>query len=213
MTDSVQHPSAPDRSDLARTLLLVALAAVALGLSLQLAVVAVRWGWLSAPPGARTAADIASGVTWSALVCSGVAAGSAINRYRASVMGVFGLVAAPVAFAVAKGVQKGVGQLTGAEPVPITSVAFQIGGLKALEYAGLGIALAWLARRRGAGLGRHAGVGLTFGLVFGTAMIAVEMAHPPMAATRLAALMINEFLFPIGCASILFAASRLAARG
>jgi hypothetical protein len=88
----------------------------------------------------------------------------------------------------------------------------QIGALKALEYALLGVALAWLARRRGAGLVRHAGVGLGFGLVFGAAMIAVEASHPPLATTRLMSLVVNELFFPIGCASILYAAGKLSDR-
>jgi hypothetical protein len=104
----------------ASTLLFVAAGAVALGLAIQMIILAVKWGVFSTPPAARTAADVLSGVRWSALVCTGVAAGAAVNRFRASVMGLYGLIAAPVAFAVAKGVQKGVAQLSNAEPDSLT---------------------------------------------------------------------------------------------
>jgi hypothetical protein len=212
MTASPATQGAPVDHGRARRLLFVALAAVVLGLAIQGVLLAVRWS-VFAPPGvAKAASDIMGGVTWSALVCTGVAAGAAVNRYRASVMGLCGLIAAPVAFAMAKGVQKGMAALSGADPDRLTPVVVQIATLKSLEYALLGIALSWLARRAGAGLARHAVVGLFFGLVFGAAMIGVELNHPPVPLPKLVTLIINELVFPIGCASILYAAGRLPGR-
>lgn len=43
-------------------------------------------------------------------------------------------------------------------------------------------------------------------------MIGVEPNQPPAPLPRLVTLIINELIFPIGCASILYAAGRLPGR-
>jgi hypothetical protein len=201
-----------DTSTSAGRLLLVAVAAITLGLAIQSVILVTRWGVFTPSPATKAIADILSGLTWSTFVCTGLAAGAALNRYRASVMGLAGLLMAPLGFALAKGVQKGLGALSGADPETLTTVAIQIGALKAMEYALLGCALAVLARRNAGGLATHAVVGLGFGLTFGAAMLAVELSHPPVAAARMTALLINELVFPVGCASILYAVGKLADR-
>lgn len=104
-------------------------------------------------------ADLAQQVTWSVIVCVGIAFGTAAGKARPQVMGLFGLAAAPLAFQVARTIHKGMAQalsLAGGG-LPFVSVAL-VGALKSLEYGALGWGIGWIGRRHGT-LGAHAGAG------------------------------------------------------
>jgi hypothetical protein len=159
-------------------------------------------------------ADLAQKVTWSVIVCVGIAFGTAASKARPQVMGLLGLAAAPLAFQVARTIHKGMAQalsLAGGG-LPFVSVAL-VGALKSLEYGALGWGIGWVGRRR-AGLGAHAGAGLAIGLTFGAGLTLLTSQTPSGLAPlpELLAKGINEVLFPIGCSLALYAADALGKR-
>lgn len=209
MTTDIRAPAVSDRS--INLLVAAALLAITLGFAIQGGLILFRLSIGLAPPAIKVAADALGGIAWSTIVCSGIAIGTGATRYRAWLMGLLGLICAPLGFALAKGVQKGVAVLSGTPAAPIDALVLQIGGLKTIEYALLGVTLAWLLRSRRSTLGNHAFTGLTFGLVFGGAILGLEMAVAEIPATKLLGLVFNEVLFPVGCASVLYLVDRLAA--
>jgi hypothetical protein len=88
-----------------------------------------------------------------------------------------------------------------------------IAGLKGIEYAVFGAVLAWIGKRA-FGLGAHVGAGLAVGLTFGIAIVAatVQAAAAPAAPVDLIAKGINEVMFPVGCALVLYASGAMAKR-
>jgi hypothetical protein len=80
--------------------------------------------------------------------------------------------------------------------------------LKAAEYGCLGAALGWIGRRAWGGVRAHLGIGLVTGLVLGAVMLvlAAQSAPKPLGAEVLVLRGINELLFPVGCAPVVYAA-------
>ena len=64
------------------------------------------------------------------------------------------------------------------------------------------------------GIGAHVGAGLAIGLTFGIAIVAatVQAAAAPPAVVDLAAKGVNEVMFPVGCALVLYASGAMAMR-
>jgi hypothetical protein len=160
--------------------------------------------------------DLAQKVTWSTFVCVGLAVGQAIARARTAWVGFVGLLAAPAGFIVARAAQKSTAQAVGAaQPDEMGMAVFvTVLVLKAVEYGGLGTALAWLAARGRIGLRPYLMTGLTFGLMFGLAVVAVMYFMPakPPPLPKLASLAVNEVLFPLGCSLVLCVTTNLALR-
>jgi hypothetical protein len=151
--------------------------------------------------------DLAQKVSWSFIVCVGIALGTAAGKARSGMMGLLGLVSAPAAFSVARAVHKGVNQALSVAPGLGSGVSpFLLAGLKAVEYGLLGAALGAVTRRKDAGLGLYAGTGAALGLTFGVAIVTLlaRSAAAPPTLVDLAAKGINEVLFPIGCALVLY---------
>lgn len=211
MTTDIRAAAVCDRS--INLLVTAALLAITLGFAIQAGLILFRLSTGLTPPVVKMTADALGGIAWSGIVCSGIAIGMGATRYRARLMGLLGLICAPLGFAVAKGVQKGVAVLSGTPAAPIDTLVLQIGGLKTIEYALLGVTLTWLIRSRRSTLFNHAMTGLIFGLVFGGGVLGLEMAAANVPATKLLGLVFNEVLFPIGCASVLYLVDRLAAAG
>lgn len=160
-------------------------------------------------------ADLAQKVSWSLFVCIGLALGTTAAKARSGIMGLLGLVSAPLGFAVARTVHKGVNQAMGMAAAVGGASVLIVGGLKALEYGVLGAVLGALTRKdQPASLGRHVGTGLAVGLTFGIAIVVViaQAAAKPMTPVDLAARGINEVLFPIGCSLVLYAAEVIGKR-
>jgi len=159
-------------------------------------------------------ADLAQKVTWSVIVCVGIAFGTAASKARPQVMGLLGLAAAPFAFQAARTIHKGMAQalsLAGGS-IPFVSVAL-VAALKSLEYGALGWGVGWIGRRRGS-LGAHVGAGLAIGLTFGLGLTLLTSQTPNGLAPlpELLAKGINEVLFPVGCSLALYAADALGKR-
>jgi hypothetical protein len=193
------------------TLLRVAWLAIALGLLLQLAVLLVAVGFGTAPSPGPLLAETLKTVSWSLLVCIGVALGRVAAKGRMPLEGVTGLLAAPLALTAANIVQKGVAEAVNAAGVPTGPAPLWVLAIKAAEYACLGLALNWVGRRAWHSALGHLAVGLLVGVVFGGLflMVVVQTAPTPLATPSLLARGLNELLFPVGCALVVFIAEVL----
>ena len=128
--------------------------------------------------------------------------------------GVTGLLAAPLALTAANILQKGIAEALGATGVTSGPTPVWLLLLKAAEYAFLGAALGWIGRRAWAGASAHAAVGLVAGVIFGAAILVltVQGAPKPLPAGGLVTKGVNELLFPIGCAMVVFISEILGKR-
>jgi hypothetical protein len=193
------------------TLLRVAWLAILLGLLLQLALLLVAAGFGTAISPRPLLAETFKTVSWSLLVCVGVALGRVAAKGRLPLEGITGLLAAPLALTAANAVQKGVAEAVNAAGVPAGPPPLGVLAIKAAEYGCLGLALEWIGRRaRGSALG-HLVVGLMVGVVFGGVflMVVVQSAPTPLSTPALLAKGLNELLFPVGCALVVFIAEIL----
>jgi hypothetical protein len=149
------------------TLLRVAWLAILLGVLLQLALLLVAAGFGTSASSRALLAETFKTVSWSLLVCVGVALGRVAAKGRLPLEGVTGLLAAPLALTAANAVQKGVAEAVNAAGVPAGPAPLWVLAIKAAEYGCLGLALEWVGRRAwGSALG-HLAVGLMTGVVFG----------------------------------------------
>lgn len=201
----------PTPRDTPALLLRVAWAAVLLGFAMQALVAVAAWLAHEQPALKEFCSEGAGRVAWSTFVCVGLAAGAVVSQLRAAWVGAFGLLAAPFAFVVARTTQKSTATAFDlAPPAELgPGVFIAIIALKAVEYALLGSLLVWMSRRDTATLRAVLGVGLAIGVVFGGAAVLVlsssaAAAGKPMAAPRVVSQLVNELLFPVGCALVLF---------
>jgi hypothetical protein len=146
-------------------------------------------------------AETAGGITWSFLVCFGVAAGSALTRASEAVAGAIAFVWTPVALVAAKAVQGGVGELLDQSSLSLPPGLALVATVKACEYGTLAFALARLAYRGVEAVTPHLLVGLATAASFGTVLIAIAAAtpRPNLGPPDIAAIAVNEYLFPLGC--------------
>jgi hypothetical protein len=193
------------------TLLRVAWLAIVLGLLLQLAVLLVAVGFGTAPSPGPVLAETLKTVSWSLLVCVGVALGRVAAKGRLPAEGITGLLAAPLALTVANTVQKGVAEAVNAAGVPAGPTPLWVLAIKAAEYGALGLLLNWVGRRAWHSALGHLAVGLVVGVVFGGLFLAVVVrtAPTPLSAPSVLARGVNELLFPVGCALVVFIAEVL----
>jgi len=194
-------------------LLRVAWLAILLGLLLQLALLLAAAG-LGIFAGLRPlVAETARNLGWSVLVCTGVAVGRVAAKGRPPLMGIAGLLAAPLALTVANTIQKGMAAALNL-PQAAGTAALWVLVLKATEYGSLGAALGWIGRRAWAGAPAYAAAGLLVGLLFGGAALTVvaQSASTPLSPATLMVKGVNELVFPVGCALVIFAAEILGKR-
>jgi hypothetical protein len=192
-------------------LLRVAWLAILLGLVLQLTMLLVAAGLGAATSSQTLLAETFKTVSWSLLVCVGVALGRVAAKGRVPLEGVTGLLAAPLALTAANAVQKGVAEAVNAAGVPAGPAPVWVLAIKAAEYGCLGLALEWVGRRAwGSALG-HLAVGLMTGVVFGGVFLTVVAQSAPtsLPTPSLLAKGLNELLFPVGCALVVFIAEVL----
>jgi hypothetical protein len=193
------------------TLLRVAWLAILLGLLLQLTVLLVAAGFGKDISPRPLLAETFKTVSWSLLVCIGVALGRVAAKGRVPLEGVTGLLAAPLALTAANAVQKGVAEAVDAAGVPAGPAPLWVLAIKATEYACLGLALEWVGRRAWHSAFGHLAVGLLIGVVFGGVFLAVvvQSSLTPLSTPSLVARGLNELLFPVGCAFVVFIAEVL----
>ena len=193
-----------------RVLLRIAWASVLLGLVMEVLILVAAL-LLGTRPGVRAVlADTVQKVAWSTIVCLGLGIGTSAAKNAPPIAGVFGLVAGPIGFIVARTLHQGVSQALGvalggtAHP----SVAV-LAILKGVQYGGLGHGLTWVGKRFGAHVIAYVATGLGVGVVFG-GLTLVLMS--PLATPALVARGINEMLFPVGCSLVVYSAKALEER-
>jgi hypothetical protein len=200
--------------NLAAWLLKTAWWSILLGVAMQiLTLVAARLLGAALPEVGVFLRDLSQKITWSSLVCVGLAIGNAASNMRPIRVGLVGLMAAPLSFIVARTAQKGTATALQVAPPDVMGDAIFAAMLllKAAEYALLGFLLAGLAR---AGVQRAAAYvlrGSLVGLGFGGLVLLVHLGliQPPPGLPKLLLVTINEVVFPVGCSLVLFASTRL----
>jgi hypothetical protein len=194
--------AAQPRTDIRHTLTRVAWWSILLGLLIEALLLVIR---LDILPQLQPVAEALGRVTWSLLVCMGLGVGKLLSEDKPFWVGLAGLISAPLAFTAAQAVQRTVTELaTSIEAAPITPALIAVGALRGVEYLCLGAILAILAQRKKRP-GYYLAAGLIVGLVFGAILLLVT----PAAIGSIAALLawvVNELLFPMGCALVLYGA-------
>jgi hypothetical protein len=193
------------------TLLRVAWLAIVLGLLLQLTLLLVATGLGTTTSPRLLLAETCRTVSWSLLVCVGVALGRVAAKGRLPLEGLTGLLAAPLALTAANTVQKGIAEALDIAGVPGGPAPVWVLAIKAAEYGCLGLALNWVGRRAWHSALGHLAVGLLVGVVFGGLFltVVVQSAPTPLTTPSLVARGLNELLFPVGCALVVFIAEVL----
>jgi hypothetical protein len=188
---------------------------VAIGIGLEVAQLVLFLLQDKMPAGARVVADTCGKVTWSFCVCFGLSIGMAAGRARPQVMALLGLLSAPAGFAIARSVHKSVGSALQVAPGAAEALSpFLLAGIKAVEYGIFGVIVARLSSRPVISLKGHVLAGLGIGFVVGIlVMVLLKRALPNLGTLDLVGRTIPEFLFPAGCAAVVYVterASRLA---
>jgi len=199
------------------TIFNVAWMAILLGLAMQGAILALQVVAGKIPGVSPVAAELVQKVSWSFLVCAGLASGTAASKARGAAMGVAGLLSAPVAFTAARAMHKSAQQALNLSGAAAAASPFVLASVKALEYGCLGVLLAQLSRKPGAGAKAHALTGLAIGVVFGSTIVwlltsAASGAGKPMPRFAVASAAVNEILFPVGCSLVIHSAQYLSRR-
>jgi hypothetical protein len=154
-------------------------------------------------------ADLLGKVPWSLFVCTGVWLGLELGRGRPPLSLLGGLVAAPIGALLLRAVAEGfhafsiAGEPAGPSPLLVAAI-------KGIEYACLGFLVGWLGRRTWAAMYHHAAAGLAVAIPFGGVLLLATAAasHDPLGPGQISGWAVNEVLFPIGCALILYSAGR-----
>jgi hypothetical protein len=197
------------------TLLRAAWLAILLGFAMEALLLLFAAGFGIFPSLKPVAAELVRQVSWSTIVCVGLALGTAVSKARAPLMGLLGLLAAPIALEVSRSLHQGaVKALEISGTSSFTPPLLLLALLKAAEYGCLGVALGWIGRRPWGGLIAHVATGLIIGIVFGGAIVAFTYwkAPEPLAGAELVSRCVNEILFPVGCSLVLFSATAVGKR-
>jgi hypothetical protein len=201
-----------ESSHVGKTLLHVAWLAILIGVALEALLLVLSWAFGTFKNGKPFIADLVQKISWSVIVCVGLALGATVARARDVVMGLTGLLAAPLAFSVARGMHKGAMEaLSVATDAAGGPSPFLIASIKGLEYGLLGFALSAVQKQSWGGALAHTVVGLAAGVLFGGAILffSIEAAAGPIPHSALIARAVNEILSPVGCALVIFSAEVL----
>jgi hypothetical protein len=208
-------PAEPATHNFMATLLRAAWLAILLGVVMEALLLLFAAGFGIFPGLETIATDLVRQVSWSTFVCVGLAIGTAVSQARVPLMGVIGLLAAPLAFSISRSLHQGTVKAleiagAGSDTTPVLALAL----LKALEYGCLGATIGWVGGRSWGGLGAHVSAGLVIGIVFGSAIVTLtySTAPEPLAIPDLVSRGVNEILFPVGCALVLFSATAVGKR-
>lgn len=199
---SAVDPAPGEDSALARVAR-IAVWAVALGFVMQLLVLAAKTAAGADIPAATFAADVAGGVAWSTIVCAGAAIGVTTMRASAAAAGLIAALFAPIAVAASKAANQMVAAAVSAAGKPAAVSLIGLAATKAVEYGLLGYLLAHLARKGVARPAPYLGSGAAVGLVFGAIALSLK-SFAGAGAAELAATAVNELIFPIGCAAVVY---------
>lgn len=200
---------ADDPVVLLRRVGIIAILAVLLGFAMQGLILAAKLASGGVFPGHATLVGLAQGVTWSFLVCLGVAIGVSLGKARTLLAGIVAAIFAPTAIAAAKASQKFMASLIGAADQPSPLPLATIGFVKALEYGILAWLLARLVQKQHGRAGRYLATGIAVALPFGALVSAMTWragiaAGAAPAMPQMVGTVVNEVGFPIGCALIIY---------
>jgi hypothetical protein len=215
MTTTTIAPNETEAARLAmKRILTAAWLAVIAGVVAQMIVVAVRAWFGGAVQAAGFAAEMAQGVSWSVLVCAAIAVGTLASKSRAAIAGWIGLFAGPLAWAAAKGVQKGVQALAGMPQDQLTPLFWSVCAWKGLEYALLGYGLATLVSNSSRRVSSYATFGALVGLMSACVVIALNVSNAALTAAvvpapKMASLFANEVFFATACSVVIYTAQVL----
>lgn len=192
-----------------RNIAFVGVAAIGLGFMMQALIVAARLLAGGPLPHIGLLADLASTVSWSVLVCTGVAIGVSLAKARALLAGLIGFVFAPIGLAAAKGAQKFVAAMVDVSTAPALLSIEVVGVVRALEYGILAFVLVILAERKESRLLPYLGTGAAVGLVFGGFLSAMTLLVTSLDGSGrnlalIAGTITSEIGFPIGCALLIY---------
>lgn len=211
---SAENPPPPAGAiPLSKRLTQVAWMSILVGLGLELALLGCAAAFGKGTQGNDFVAGVVQKVSWSFFVCSGIALGTASAKLRPATAGMAGLLSAPAAFFIARTIHKSVAQALSASvaagPNPILLAV-----IKAVQYGVFGAIIGYLGGQTPLRAGRYAAVGALAGIVFGGLIVWLSAASAqdignPLSAVALTSRVINEILFPIGCALVLFAVDNL----
>ncbi len=190
--------------------------AILVGLAVEIVCLALQTGLVALPPAAAILADTLQRVSWSVLVCAGLAAGVALPRVVRSralrpTLGLVGFLSAPGAFAAARAIHQAVAHaLTGDAGGAAGTLVFATAGIRAVEYGAFGFLVARLVQTPPPQWRRYASLGAVIGVAFGAITLAatamLSAATPTVAVTIVRAA--NEVIFPVGCALVLYVTTR-----
>lgn len=194
-----------------RKIVTIAWAAILLGFAMQALVLSARVSAGGQIPGIRFLADLVQGITWSVLVCFGVSMGTVLVKLRAVLAGILAAICTPVAIGAANAGQKVMAASLGAAGQPAAVPLVVIAAVKAVEYGLLGWLLGRMVERGMRGPAPFLLAGAATGLVFGGTITALTWQALSAGGTvpelpRIVGVGVNEVLFPIGCALVIFLA-------
>lgn len=199
-------PSATTHADHAastiRRMLRVAWLGALLGLGIELLLLAIQAWQSQLPDAVKIGADTVQKMTWSSLVCAAIAAGQSAARMKAAVLGAAGLLGAPVAFLAARSAHKATLEALAGTTSAAAVSPWLLAGLKGVEYALLGLIIAWLLQRE-AQWKSYALAGAAIGVAFyGIVLMLLPGAGDPLQRA------IIEIVQPTGCALAVYSGSR-----
>jgi len=195
---------AEEPADALRRIAALAALAVALGFGVQALVVVAKLlvgGYVARP---LLPLDIASGVAWSVVVCLATGIGVSVLRAGPAVSGLIAALFAPVAVAAVRAANQVMSAAIGVIGKPAAVSLVTLAGLKAVEYGLLGFLLARLARSGETRFARFAATGLGVGVAFAGAALWIRLHAGTAPAAEIAALAVNEVVFPAGCAAVVY---------
>lgn len=202
-------------SNLDVSILRAAWLAILLGLAMEGLLLLLGAGFGESLGLRSVAADLVRNVSWSVFVCVGLAVGTTFAKARVPAMGLLGLFSGPLAFEASrvfhKGTLEALGASAGGGGAELSPLLIAL--IKGVEYGCLGLAVGWVGARPWGGLVAHVAVGLAVGLIFGGTIVALTLGSTPQPpAADVVSQGLNELLFPVGCAVVLFSAGALGER-
>jgi|GEM_PF-1376872 len=151
--------------------------------------------------------DFVNKLSWGFLVCIALTIGTATTKFRVPLMSFLGLLFAPFAFFIAKVLGSGTNQILGVAPAPSDSTSpIVLATIRSVEYGVLGAALGFISQFTWGKVLAHLGIGLFAGVIFGGVLLIylLQAAGTSVSALQVIARGVNELIFPIGCALIMF---------
>ena len=194
-----------------RRIAVVAMLGIVLGLAMQTLIILLRLFGASIAPGLVNMADVVQTVTWSVLVCTGVAVAMAFGKARTALSGLIAAMFAPLALAAAKSAQKVMLSIVDAAEQPGVVSLTTVSVVRALEYGILAWILAWLVEHRERRLMPYAAAGGVVALLFGGALLVLNFVLQGMDGrgrnwVALGSMAISELGSPVGCALVIYVA-------